>query len=170
MKKVFIGIVFAGIILAMTGSSFAQSELMVFPKDGQSREVQAKDTTYCKSWAKSESGVDPSYVRAKIEMQEDVIRREAQSGQQSTGGRLFRGAARGAAIGAVGSNVDNNVGKRAIQGGMMTGMRSRDERKKAEHQQRVGNEVHRQEQFKADYSKYIRAYSVCMDAKGYSVK
>ena len=52
MKKVIIGFVFAGFIMAMSSLSNAQSELMVFPKDGQSKEEQAKDTTSCKSWAK----------------------------------------------------------------------------------------------------------------------
>jgi len=170
MKKTIFGILFVSFVLAFTGSSFAQVEPIIFPKEGQSRAQKAEDKGYCGIWSREETGVDPSYIKAKIEMADEMIIREAQSGQQSMGRKLFRGAARGAAMGAVGSNVDNNVGKRAIQGGMFAGMRSRDARKKSAQEQRVASQVYRKEQLMVQYNSYFRAFSACMEAKGYSVK
>ena len=170
MKRLFMGFIITGVFFMYVGITFAKNEMIVFPKEGQSREVQAKDSAGCEAWAKEETGVDPSYVKAKIEMSYEMVYREAQGSQQSFGGRLLKGAARGAALGAVGKNVDNDVGKRALQGGMFAGMRGRDQKKQAAQDQKVQNQESRLRSLEAEYAKYLRGFTACMEAKGYSVK
>lgn len=170
MKRMIIAVIFSGILVSFAWHSSAQEELIIFPKEGQGREQKAEDKGYCVHWAKEETDVDPSYLRAKIEMADEMIVREAQATQPRTGRRLMRGAARGAALGAVGSNVDNNVGKRAIQGGMIAGMKTRDQKKQTAAEQKVASQIYRKEQLLAQYDKYLRAFAACMEAKGYSVK
>jgi len=170
MKKIIVGIVFGSFAVTFLGLSFAQTELIVFPKEGQSRAQQAEDKGYCNIWAREESGIDPAYIKAKIEMMDEMIVREAQSSREKPIGRIFRGAARGAAIGGIRQGIDSDIGAGAAGGAAMGMFRSRDARKKEAKDQRQASQFYRKEQYEVQYDKFLRAYSACMEAKDYSVK
>ena len=148
----------------------ALEEPMVFPKEGQSKEVQRQDKMYCNMWAKDETGVDPSYIRAKMEATHENIQRTATGREPSVGRRLLRGAALGAAMGGIDDGIDNNIGKRAVQGVVLSGSRTRRDRREYQQNQELNYQVEKKDLLLEQYNKYTRAFSVCMDAKGYSVR
>ena len=170
MRMIFSGIIFISFVLTFIGLSFAQSELIVFPKDGQNREQQSEDKGYCNIWAREESGIDPAYIKAKIEMMDEMIVRDAHASREKPIGRIFKTAAKGAALGGIRQGIDSDVGAGAAGGAAIGIFKSRDARKKSEQEQRTTSQHYRKQQLETKYDKYLRAYSACMDAKGYSVR
>ena len=143
---------------------------MIFPKDGQSKEQKYQDETYCNVWAEDETGLDPSYIRAKLEMTNDNVANAASSGEPKFGRRLLRGAALGAAMGGIDQGIDNDIGKRAVQGVVLSGARTQQDRKQYQRDQQLNSHLAKKAELEKQYDQYIRAFSVCMDAKGYSVR
>ncbi len=158
-------------ILAVIGSAAAMSDPIVFPRDGQSNEQQRNDEVSCSSWAKGNTGVDPSYIRAKLEMTNEAIISQSHANQpQGIGKRVFGAAAMGAALGGVDKGVKNKVGKRALQVGMLGTAKAVQEKKQYQKQQQMNQKLGQKQQLENQYDKYTRAFSVCLDAKGYSVR
>ena len=154
-------------VMALSSAAAALSEPMIFPKEGQSSEQQTQDKTACESWAKDETKVDVGYVKAKIEMA------EAQGGttsRDSTGKTIFKAAAAGAAFGAIDKNIDNKVGSGATKGVLAGAIVARNNKKEAANEQAAQQNAAEINNLLAQYDQYMRALSVCMDAKGYSVK
>jgi len=168
MNKIIVIII--ALLLFVHGSAIALKKPMIFPKNGQSRELRIQDESYCKSWAEEETDVDPSYIRAKLESVNEQLMSSSASEQPRMGRRLLRGAALGAAMGGIDSGIDNNVGKRAVQAAVLSGSRARQEKKQAYQEKQYQSQANKQQQLLSQYDDYIRAFSVCMDAKGYSVK
>ena len=167
-NHIFLIVICFSVLIAK--SAFSVSEPMIFPKEGQSRETQSNDKQYCGSWAKGETGVDPSYVKAKLEMTNDNVASAASGGEPRYGRRLLRGAALGAAMGGIDDGIDNNVGKRAVQGVVLSGSRTRQDRKQYQKEEQLNSHLQKKVELEEQYDKYMRAFAVCMDAKGYSVK
>jgi len=168
MKKIVI-FTFA-LSLIFSASAFALKKPIIFPKNNQSREQQASDKRYCKLWAEDETGVDPSYIQAKLEMTDDNISSSAGEQKPRFGRRLIRGAAMGAAMGGLDDAIDNNVGKRAAQGAVLMGSRARQDKKQYYRDEQMNSHLKKKQQLQEQYDAYIRGFTVCMDAKGYSVK
>jgi hypothetical protein len=167
-KLIFLFVLGLGVLIAE--SAFSVSEPMIFPKEGQSREQQSSDKQYCGSWAKGETGVDPSYVKAKLDMTNDNVANAASGEEPRFGRRMMRAAALGAAMGGIDDGIDNNVGKRAVQGAVLGGSRTRQDRKQYQKEQQLNGHLQKKTQLEEQYDKFMRAFAVCMDAKGYSVK
>lgn len=170
MKKSALFLIILGLGVLAAKSAFSVSEPIVFPKEGQSREKQMADKQYCSIWAKDETGVDPSYVRAKLDMTNDNVANTASRGEPRFGRKLVRGAALGAAMGGLDDAIDNNVGKRAAQGVVLAGSRTRQDRRQYHREEQLDGHLQKKQMLEEQYNKYVRAFSVCMDAKGYSVK
>jgi hypothetical protein len=123
----------------------AAAETFVYPADGQSDEQMNKDKGECRQWAVNESGIDPANVSSG-------------SAQKSVVG----GAAKGAALGAIGGAIAGNAGKGAgigaavAAGGTVIGNR----RRQADANQNAD----------AARATYQRAYVVCLEGRGYTVK
>jgi len=141
-------------------------DLIVFPAKGQSQEQMEKDKFECYGWAKQQTGFDP--MQTQPEVQAPPPQSQAPQGQR------IRGAARGAAVGAVvGEIANDDAGKGAaagaVGGAMVGGMKSRDQKR----QQQAAQQQQAQQQEAAgaqNRSAYDRAYSACMEGKGYTVK
>ena len=58
-----------------TQSTGAQSDLFIYPKNGQSEEQQSKDRYECHSWAASQSGFDPTQPLGGVEESQASARR-----------------------------------------------------------------------------------------------
>lgn len=134
-------------------------ELFIYPTKGQSKEQMEKDKYDCYQWAKQNSGFDPM---------EQPKATTPPPQQQARRGGVLRGAAVGAAVGGIADGSDG-AGKGAAAGALVGGMRQR---------RQVRDDVSQQEQWEqeqaANYQKnrenYNRAYSACLEGKGYTVK
>jgi hypothetical protein len=146
------------------GTTFAE-ELYVFPGEGQSQEQMEEDKYDCYTWAKGQTGFDP--------MQPPTASSPPPQQPAPTTSRL-RSAARGAAVGAVvGEIADDDAGKGAAAGAaagaLFGGMRRRDQMA----QQQMKEEEWAQKEaanYEAKRNEYNRAYTACLEAKGYTVK
>ncbi len=126
--------------------------LYVFPSKNQNAKTQDADETACFKWAKEQTGYDPI----------NPTKVEAKKVDRSVDGSAVRGAARGAAAG--------DAGEGAAIGAVVGGLRGR--RAKV-----VGDQVEQQQNNQAAAAKqkelmtnFNKAFSVCMEGKGYTVK
>lgn len=145
--------------------ALAQSDLIIYPKEGQSENQQEKDKYECYTWAKKQTGFDPMEVPKATEL---PPQKEAKKGG------ALRGAARGALLGTVvGGIADDEWGKGAAigaaAGGLFGGMR-RQEQKRQQEQAEQQWAQEQASQYANKRSNYNRAYSACLEARGYTVK
>ena len=166
-------------------SSAAQSlGLFAYPQKGQSHDQQLIDEADCYDSAQQQSGVNPKMPapQAPSSAQVQAAQAEAaESAPQEKGGRA-RGAARGAAGGAVvGAIAGGHAGAGAAVGataGTVRGGRRQRQANEASQQQasaQAGSQLQQQYRSqKAAYDQQMntlkRAFSACMDARGYSIK
>ena len=129
------------IALAMATINAGSSRAQyVYPQQGQSPQQQQSDENQCSTWATQQTGYQPS------------------SSSGSEGGivsnRALRGAARGAGIGAIGGLIGGNAGTGAAVGaavgGVSGGIRHHDE--------------------KSQRDEFERAFTACIEGRGYSVQ
>ncbi len=138
----------------------AHADLYVYPQKGQSPEQTDRDKYECYNWAKRESGFDP--------MATPRTTTPAPKVQKKRGG-VIKGAAAGAIAGKV-LGSSNKTTKRAAAlgaaaGGLRQGRHNRQQEQQKENweQQEAGN-------YAAKREGYNRAYSACLEGRGYSVK
>lgn len=124
----------------------AVAEPYVYPQKGQSAEQQNKDEGECHQWAIGQTGYNPAM---------------ASGPSQGRDGSLVRGGARGAAVGAVVGAIAGDAGKGAAAGAaggaLLGGIRRRDSQRAQSNAQAQGQQA------------YLRAYTACLQGRGYSV-
>jgi len=162
--KILLGAISISLALLWAGPATSQ-ELIIYPAKGQSQDQMERDKFECYGWAKKQSGFDPMAAPKGS---------SPPPYQQAPQGGLFRGAARGAAVGAiVGEIANDDAGKGAAAGAaggaLIGGMRRRDQaiRFEQSEQQWAARQA---SQYEMQRSTYNRAYSACLEAKGYTVK
>src|SRR5690349_16052397 len=139
--------------------AYAQQPI-VYPAKGQSAEQQQKDQGECYAWAKQTTGVDPAAVA------QGAASAPAPTGPQGERlGGAARGAVGGAAIGAIAGDTGKGAAVGAVAGTMAGGARQR-RRADAQQQQAQAN----QQQSQQALSTYYRAYSACLEGRGYTIK
>ncbi|MBL4638442.1 MAG: hypothetical protein JKY76_03690 [Proteobacteria bacterium] len=150
-------------IIALSLSIFVCSHVdaaqYVFPENGQTAEQQNQDEYYCHSWATKQTGYDPTAIAQQSAPPKQQAK--AQTGSGLRGG--LRGAGRGWIIGEV---IDGDSGKAAAIGGLIGGVRGRNNSKaeQADQNQQISHAQN------AKQDDYFRARAACLEAKGYSVK
>ena len=168
---------------AVASSPSKSIGMFTFAKNGQNAEQQAKDENECYGAAKQQSGVDPQAPPPATKSADQKVAEQkaaADSANQAKGGRV-RGAARGAAAGATIGAIAGDAGKGAAAGaaaGTMKGGMQQRQANAATKQQAAANTAAQQEQQQAqanaahaqNLDAFKRAFSACMDARGYSVK
>ena len=167
MKNIYSLLVIVILIFGFQQIAWAQETtlasglgLFVFPSNDQDKEQQDADEYACYKWAKEQTGVDPLNPP---EVQAEQVDRSAD-------GTAVRGAAGGAAAGAAIGAIAGDAGKGAAIGSVVGGLRGR--RAKV-----VGDEV-KQQQNNATaaaateemMNNFKKAFSACMEGKGYTVK
>jgi hypothetical protein len=139
-------------------------ELIIYPSNGQTPEQQEKDEFDCYKWAKGQSGFDPMEVpKATAPPPQE----EAKVGGVGRG--AARGAVTGLAVGAIAGDAGKGAAIGAAGGGLIGGARRRDQRAREEKKK----EQWAQEQaanYQRNRSNYNRAYSACLEGRGYTVK
>ncbi len=168
MKSIFVLLMIAGFASSKTiaqesslGDQVTKKVgLYIFPAKGQSQEQQETDETECYKWAVQQSGVDPL----------NPPKVEAAQVQTGPDGSAVVGAARGAAAGAAIGAIAGDTGKGAAIGAVAGGLRGRRASragqaaaKKESQQTAVNTEAELMNNFK-------KAYTVCLEGKGYTVK
>lgn len=164
MKKYMKSLIL-GLFLLTLGGLNAQSisnslGLYVFPANNQNAATQEADETACFKWAKEQSGYDPMnptvYKAAEVD--------------KSADGSMLRGGARGAAGGAAIGAIAGDAGKGAAIGAVVGGVRGRRSKVVGDEMQQQANTQAASTATQAAAKDYNKAFTVCMEGKGYTVK
>jgi hypothetical protein len=150
-----------GFTQAPEKTSFSKSlGLYVFPAKDQDKATQDKDDTACYKWAVEQSGVDPL----------NPPKVEAEKVDTAPDGTAVKGAARGAAAGVAIGAIAGDAGKGAAIGAVAGGLAGRRAKVAGDAQQQQQNNQAAEQQKAAFTAEFKKAYSVCMEGKGYTVK
>jgi hypothetical protein len=155
------GLVIGALLLcALLAMSVHAQELIIYPAKGQSAKQMEKDKANCQAWAKKETGVDPLALAEKS---------AAQPAPAGPKGERLKGAAKGAVAGAAVGAIAGDAGKgAAIGAGAGTVAGGARQRGKAKAEQQAQQQL--QAESKASLDKFKRAYSACLEGKGYTIK
>lgn len=134
--------------------------LYVFPADNQDAATQEADEMACFKWAKEQSGYDP--LNPTVYQGATVDR----SADGSAVGGAAVGAAGGAAIGA----IAGDAGKGAAIGAVVGGVRGRRSKVVGDEKQQQANDQAATAASNNAAQDYNKAFTVCMEGKGYTVK
>lgn len=147
--------------LQAQSSSISRSlGLYVFPAEGQDAAQQDADETECFKWAKQQSGYDP--MNPTVAVAQDVDR--------SPDGRAIGGAARGAAGGAAIGAIAGDAGTGAAIGAVVGGVRGRRSKVVGDEMQQQANNQAAAAETKRLAQDYNKAFTACMQGKGYKVQ
>jgi hypothetical protein len=159
--------------------------IYAYPKNQQNSDQQLKDENDCYGSAKQQSGVDPqaSVPSGQSAEQQKAAQEQAaeQAGKSTPKGGTVKGSAGGAAGGAAIGAIAGDAGKGAAIGATAGAMAGRRKQKKAEketkkqaaqqtEQAQQQSQAQATAQHNAALDSFKRAFSACMDARGYSVK
>src|SRR5213593_504792 len=153
-----IGVFVAAVGLAaqLTATCAGGQQLYIYPQRGQSFDQEAVDKAECQRWATQQTGYNPG-APAPPPM------------AGAPQGGMCRGAAGGAALGAVGGAIGGDAGKGAAigagVGALFGGMR----RMRWEEQQQA-QMANYQAQTAHATGGFNRAYSACLQGRGYTVQ
>jgi len=144
----------------LTGGAVTAADLYVFPSKGQSDAQMEKDKYSCYEWARKNTGYDP--------VNPPQVSTTTPSSQPYRPGRnILGGAAKGAIVAGI---ADGDAGKGAavgaIGGGVFGGMRDQ-RRVESQRQQAAAQQSAQMSAMRSDYN---RAYSACLEGKGYTVR
>lgn len=157
-----------GLSAALAASAAPAQELFVYPSKGQSADQQEKDKYQCYQWAKSQTGFDPMAPPTT------TTPPPKKEGGSVVGGALMGGAA-GAAVGAVGGAIagKGKAGKGAAigagTGGLLGGVVRASANHKDEQNQKEWERSQAQN-YAASRNQYNRAWSACLQGRGYTVQ
>jgi hypothetical protein len=152
---------------AATPNSLSSSlGLYVFPAKDQSAQQQANDETYCFGWAKTQTGIDPMAIKPQAPDQQAA----ANAADTATQGARVGGAARGAAAGAVVGAIAGDAGTGAAVGAATGTMAGGAARRQARRDAQAGAQQQAQASVAQQKATYNKAFSACMEGKGYTVK
>jgi len=167
MKNIFITLI---VLVAIGFSAQAQTTkttsiasglgLYVFPSNDQTQETMDADEIACYKWAKEQTGVDPI----------NPPQIQAATVDQSPDGSAVVGAAKGAAAGAAIGAIAGDAGKGAAIGAVVGGLGGRRAKKIGDQQEQQQNNQSAASTEKALMDNFNKAFSACMEGKGYTVK
>jgi len=165
MKKIIFTLlplmIFAFVAEAQEETSIAKElGLYVFPSEEQDKEQQELDEYNCYKWAKEQTGINPMKV-------EQI---EPEQVDQSPDGSAVVGAAKGAAAGAAIGAIAGDAGKGAAIGAVVGGMGGRRGKVAGDAQEQQQNEQAAAAKEKELMENFNKAFSACMEGKGYTVK
>jgi hypothetical protein len=134
--------------------------LYVFPTEEQDEKMQDADESYCYKWAIEQTGYDPLNPTEVKAVNVDT----------SPDGNAVKGAAVGAAGGAAIGAIAGDAGKGAAIGAVAGGVRGRRAKKGGDAQQQQANDQAAAAKSAELLEDYKKAFSVCMEGKGYTIK
>jgi hypothetical protein len=141
--------------------------LYVFPAKGQTADQQKQDEQGCYAWAQEQSGIDPAGVKVNADSARKAGGAQADS---ATAGAGARGAARGAAGGAIVGGIVGDAGEGAAVGAVAGVARGRKAKKQAKKQAEEQAVQQANAQAAGSIDSFKKAYSACIEGKGYTIK
>lgn len=141
--------------------------LYVFPAKSQTPEQQNQDEQACYAWAKDQSGIDPSAVKANPD---SAMKAAGAKADTATQGAAIKGAARGAAGGAVVGGIAGDAEEGAGVGAVVGVARGRKAKKQAKKQAEQEAVQQTNAQASGQIETFKKAFSACIEGKGYTVK
>jgi len=132
----------------------------VFPAKEQSQQQQKEDEFECYKWAVEQSGIDPL----------NLPKAEPVPVQTGPTGGAVKGAAGGAAAGAAIGAIAGDAGKGAAIGATAGAMRGVRQGKQAQAQQNQQAQANAAAADQAKIDSFQKAFSVCIEGKGYTIK
>ena len=134
--------------------------VFVYPAKGQSPERQQAEESECYGWAQKQTGIDPTAPPKQA------------AAPQQTGpdGSALKGAAGGAAVGTAIGAIAGDTGEGAAIGAVAGAVRGRRMAKKKQQQQAQQAQQQAQAETKYVHETFNKAYSACLEGKGYTVK
>ncbi|PZX94747.1 hypothetical protein DOS84_04125 [Flavobacterium aquariorum] len=145
----------------MTYNQISQSlKLFVYPSKGQSQEKQKADEFECYKWAVDQSGVDPM----------NMTKTQAPPPQEGPTGAGVGGAAKGALVGTAIGSISGDAGQGAAIGAIAGGVAGRRKGKQAQAQQNQQAQATATATDQAKKDSFKKAFSVCIEGKGYTIK
>jgi len=178
--KVLAGIVMPIILIAFSQNVFAQAappalpdtskmtynqissamKLYVYPSKNQTKQKQKEEEFECYKWAVEQSGIDPL----------NLPKVEAAPVKSGPTGAAVGGAAKGAAAGVAIGAIAGDVGKGAAIGAVAGGLAGRRAGKQGQAQQNQQSQTDAANKEKAMKDSYTKAFTVCIEGKGYTIK
>ena len=146
--------------MAQTTSIASGLSLYVFPSNNQSQETMDADEIDCYKWAKEQTGVDPI----------NPPQVQAAEVDKSPDGSMVVGGAKGAAAGAAIGAIAGDAGKGAAIGAVVGGVAGRRAKKHGDQVEQQQNNQAAADTEKALMNSFKKAFSACMEGKGYTVK
>ena len=152
------------LLLQVSTEAFAQSDMFIYPKEGQSNEQMEQDKYACYGWAKKQTGFDPMEVPKATAPPPSKGRKKGGLLKGAAGGALL-----GAGIGAIAGDTGKGAAIGAVSGGVFGGARRQNQKKQEAHAEQQW-EQEQASQYAQRRNQYDRAYSACLEARGYTVK
>lgn len=153
-------IVWTGTVMAQEVSIAKSLGLYVFPSEEQDKAQQEADELECYKWAVEQTGYDP--INPTVVQAEDV--------DTSADGSMVVGAAGGAAAGAAIGAIAGDAGTGAAIGAVVGGLRGRRAKKYGDAKAQAQSEQRASQSSAELENNYKKAFSACMEGKGYTVK
>lgn len=163
-----------GPVVAQQGAPATLSSSLgvwVFPAKNQSATTQSNDEAACFGWAKGQTGIDPMAITPQTSAP------AASAQAPSAGGTVAKGAVGGALLGTAVGAIAGNAGKGAAIGagvGLLGGAAKNAGNQQQAEAQNAQAQAATQQQAQASIAQqkatYNKAFSACMEAKGYTVK
>lgn len=142
------------VLAAVSTLAWAQKPV-AYPAKSQDAAQQANDDAQCLAWAKQSTGIDPAAASS------------APPPQTGPHGERMAGALRGAAGGAVIGEIADGDSSKGAEMGAAAGVLAGGARARRNHAAQAQQAQAMQAQA-ADT--YYRAYTACMDGRGYTVR
>jgi hypothetical protein len=158
MKQYFLLIIITMITFSLINN--VSADLMIFPANGQSNATLEQDKITCYGWAKGKTGFDPMKIPTTS---------TPPPAQQQQSGGVIRGALGGAVLGAIIGDKSKYAARGAAVGGLVGGVRQ-NSANTASAQQPRDWEQREANNYANNRNQYNRAYSACLEGKGYTVK
>jgi hypothetical protein len=153
-------IVFCGFQQTQAQSIAKSLGMYIFPSNNQDQATQDADESACYKWAIQQTGYDPLNPPTVTAAQVDT----------APDGAAIRGAALGAAGGAAIGAIAGDAGEGAAIGAIVGGVRHRRAKNASDSQQQQANNNAAAAKSQALENDYKKAFSVCMEGKGYTIK
>ncbi|MGB0776677.1 MAG: glycine zipper family protein [Flavobacteriaceae bacterium] len=133
--------------------------VFVFPAKEQDDATQKEDQKQCYIWAYNQTNFDP----------QNPTKVQAKQVESGPTGAAVAGAAKGAAAGAAIGAVTGDAGDGAAIGAIAGTMRGRRAAKQAKAQQQAANNKAASDAQAKMLTDFKKAFSACIEAKGYTV-
>lgn len=134
--------------------------IFAYPTKGQSAQQQQQDQNTCYAWAKQQTGLDPmAGTPATVD-----------TAQQQPAGGAVKGAAKGAVAGTLIGAAAGNAGTGAAVGAAVGGVGGRAGQNQAQAQQQQQSAANAQQTAAQNKATFNRAYTACMQPKGYNIQ